>query len=32
MRLKFLKRKDEITNKDIPTAINKYIDRIHKNI
>jgi len=32
MRLKILKKKDEITNKDITTAINKHIDRIHKNI
>jgi hypothetical protein len=32
MRLKILKKKDEITNSDIIKAINKYIDRIHKNI
>ena len=32
MRLKILKKKDEITNSDITKAINKYIDRIHKNI
>ena len=32
MRLKILKKKDEITNSDITKAINKYIERIHKNI